>query len=92
MQDYGRNTDSAPRGRAVLVGYATDSLGRHIRLTSAEDFRLIGGSEETHARMQEVALAYLRKLAAEGGGLDGVTREEAGRIERDINSFAQKSI
>ncbi len=42
--------------RRVLTGFGFDHKDGHVRLTKGENFRLLGGSEETHEEMQEKAI------------------------------------
>ncbi len=41
---------------AHLLGLGLDNDDGHKRLTSAEQFTIVGGSEETHGRMTETVV------------------------------------
>lgn len=61
--------------KALLLGVGLDSDG-HKRITTGENFALVGGSKETHEEMTEKAVKINEKLAAKGKRLDEVSREE----------------
>ena len=77
------------RGKAWLLGLATDSKDGHRRLTKGENFILAGGSEETHTSMTEGVIRLNEQLKKKGKRLEDVTRNEfvdlahkSGLIER----------
>ena len=61
--------------KALLVGVGLDSDG-HKRVTTGDNFALVGGSKETHEQMTEKALKINEKLKAKGKQLEEVSREE----------------
>lgn len=63
------------RRKAILVGVGLDSDG-HKRITTGENFALVGGSQETHEVMTEKVIKINEKLAAKGKALEDVSREE----------------
>jgi hypothetical protein len=63
------------RGKAVMLGLGLDSDG-HKRVTTGQNFLLMGGSEETHEVMTEKVIKINEKLAAKGKQLENVSREE----------------
>lgn len=64
------------RKKKWLLGLGLDGQDDHIRVTTGENFKLVGGSEETHATMQEKAVKLNEHLERRGKTLDNVTREE----------------
>ncbi len=46
-------------------GIGLDNEDGHVRITTMENFRLLGGSEETHGRMQEGAIRVNEKLRSQ---------------------------
>jgi hypothetical protein len=55
------------RTRVVgLLGVGLDGTDGHRRITRTEDFLLVGGSEETHERMQETAIKFEEALERRG--------------------------
>ena len=56
---------SEPRVNAV-VGVGLDAEDGHKRITRTEEMVLLGGSEETHERMQETAIRFSEELEKRG--------------------------
>lgn len=69
------NTPDNNDKNAIMLGVGLDSDG-HRRLTKGDNFCLIGGSQETHEKMEETALKVNEKLAKRGKKLADVSREE----------------
>ena len=63
-----------PTGPAALLGVGLDNDDGHKRITSGEQFAIIGGSEETHGRMTETVVKTFESLKFEG--LDKEVRDE----------------
>lgn len=59
-----------------LVGVGLDNKDEHKRITRTEEFLLIGGSEETHGKMQDVAIYFSESLKDEGKRLEDATVDE----------------
>ena len=62
--------------KAWLLGVGLDNKDGHTRITTGENFQLVGGSEETHAVMQEKAIKVNEDLKKRGRQLDNLSREE----------------
>lgn len=69
------------RNRARLLGLGLDSDG-HRRITEAEDFSILGGTEETHEIMTETAMKTFEDLKRKGKALEDADPEELGDIIR----------
>ncbi len=63
------------RKKALLLGLGLDSDG-HKRITTGNNFALVGGTKETHEQMTEKAIKINEKLASKGKQLEEVSREE----------------
>lgn len=61
---------------AVLLGLGLDNKDGHTRITTGDNFKLIGGSEETHGVMQEKAVKLNEHLKRRGKTLDTVSPAE----------------
>jgi hypothetical protein len=68
---------------ALILGLGLDSDGSK-RITTGENFALIGGSAETHQDMTEKAIKINEKLAAKGKRLEEITREEFEDIAHSV--------
>lgn len=62
--------------RAWLLGLGLDNKDGHTRITTGDNFKLVGGSEETHDTMQEKAVKLNEHLKRRGKTLDTVSRDE----------------
>jgi hypothetical protein len=62
--------------KAWLLGIGLDNQDGHTRMTSGENFKLVGGSEETHGVMQEKAVKLNEQLKRRGKTLAQVSHEE----------------
>ena len=65
---------------AHLLGVGFDNEDGHKRLTSAEQFTIVGGSEETHGRMTETVMKTFEALKRRGKSLQGVEPKELAEI------------
>ena len=74
----------AAKKKALLLGLGLDNRDGHARVTAGENFRLVGGSEETHGVMQEKAVKMNEHLKRRGKTLDTVTREEFHEIADEL--------
>lgn len=59
-----------------FVGIGLDAKDEHKRLTRTENFVLLGGSVETHERMQSTAAKFNEKLENKGKKLPETPVEE----------------
>jgi len=69
---------------AALLGLAFDAADGHTRLTRGKNFVLCGGSEETHAVMQETAIKINENLDRRGKRLEDVPVSELRSICHDV--------
>ena len=73
----------APRRRrpkAHLLGVGLDNSDGHKRITSAEEFTIVGGSSETHERMTETVIKTFEELKQRGKRLHTVGPKELAEI------------
>jgi hypothetical protein len=64
------------RKKAWLLGLGLDNKDGHMRITTGKNFKLVGGSEETHDTMQERAVKLNEQLKRRGKTLDTVSLDE----------------
>ncbi len=76
------------RKTAALLGVGLDADDEQKRLTRGKNYVLVGGSEDTHAVMQETALKVNEHLDRVGKRLEDVSVTEL----RDICHEARDSI
>jgi hypothetical protein len=65
---------------AHLLGVGLDNQDGHKRLTAAEEFTIVGGSEETHGRMTETVIKTFETLKSRGKSLHAVEPKELAEI------------
>jgi seryl-tRNA(Sec) selenium transferase len=77
------NAPQKKKRKAVILGVGLDSDG-HKRITTGDNFALVGGTEETHEKMTEKAIKINEKLKARGKQLGEVSREEFDDIAQEV--------
>lgn len=66
-----------------VLGLGLDDDGGHHRLTKGSDFKLVGGSAETHERMTDLVMRMRETLKREGKTLRDLNRAEFEDLARD---------
>ena len=67
----------------MILGVGLDTDG-HKRITTGENFALVGGTSDTHEVMTEKVIKINEKLAAKGKALEAVTRDEFDDIAQSV--------
>lgn len=70
------------RGQAVLVGRAPGDPNGHIRITLGDDFRVEGGDEMSHGRLQQCARRIRSEIERRGLCMRDITRDQYEEIVR----------
>ncbi len=70
------NNRKQPESTASLVGIGLDNQDGHKRITTGEQFAIVGGSEETHGRMTETVVKTFETLKERGKHLHQVEKKE----------------
>lgn len=65
---------------AALLGVGLDHQDGHKRITTGEQFAIVGGSEETHGRMTETVVKTFEELKQRGKQLQHVEPAELAEI------------
>ncbi len=65
---------------AHLLGVGLDNKDGHKRITQAEKFSIVGGSEETHDRMTETLMKTFEDLKTQGKELEDTEKQELAEI------------
>ena len=66
-----------------LLGLGLDAGDGHKRVTKGDDFLLLGGSEETHDRMQDLVLRMNEALRRTGKRFADLSSREFEDLARD---------
>lgn len=69
-----------PKVMAHLLGLGLDCTDGHKRITQADKFSIIGGSEGTHDRMTETLLKTMEDLSIKGKVLEETSPDELSDI------------
>jgi hypothetical protein len=77
-------SESKQRKKAWLLGLGLDNQDGHTRITSGENFKLVGGSAETHGTMQEKAVKMNEHLKRRGKTLEQISPKEFHEIADKI--------
>ncbi len=64
------------RRKRKLLGLGLDNEDGHVRVTRAENYHLVGGSESTHEQMQEKCAHFDEKLRKRGKQLEDLEPKE----------------
>jgi hypothetical protein len=71
------------RRKAMILGVGLDTDG-HKRITTGENFALVGGTGDTHEVMTEKVIKINEKLAAKGKALETLSRDEFDDIAQSV--------
>ena len=71
-----RKTKEKSTAAVALFGVGLDNQDEHKRITTGEEFLLVGGSQETHERMQDVAIHVTEALKNKGKRLQDAEAQE----------------
>lgn len=69
-----------PAPKAGLLGIGLDNTDGHKRLTTGEQFAIVGGSAETHDRMTETVVKTFEELKTRGKPLHKIEPNELAEI------------
>ena len=70
--------------RKIILGLGFDSKDGHLRITKGDNFRLFGGSEDTHEIMQEKAIKFNEQLDKRHKSLEDINEKEFREISKVI--------
>jgi hypothetical protein len=71
------------KDKAIMFGVGLDSDG-HKRITTGENFALVGGTEETHEAMTERVIKINERLKSEGKRLETISGKEFDDIAQEV--------
>jgi hypothetical protein len=70
-----------------LLGVGLDSKDEHKRVTRNEDFWVVGGSQETHEKLQEVSIKFNEALHKRGQPLQEASIEVVVELLHEANDL-----
>ena len=62
--------------KRMLLGLGLDNEDGHLRVSRGKNFRLLGGSHDTHQQMQEKVIKFNEKLDTRKKQLNDLERKE----------------
>jgi hypothetical protein len=65
-----------------FLGVGLDNKDEHQRITRAEHFLLVGGSDDTHEKMQDVSIRFNESLLKQGKKLHEASLAEIVELMR----------
>ena len=68
-----------------LLGIGYDEDDGHVRITKADQYDVLMGSEESHEHIQKLLLKIENELKARNLSLDEMSPDEFLKLVRDIN-------
>jgi hypothetical protein len=77
------SVSKSKKKKALMVGVGLDSDG-HKRVTTGDNFALVGGSKDTHEAMTEKVIKINEKLTAKGKRLEEVSGAEFDDIAHSV--------
>jgi hypothetical protein len=69
-----------------LLGLGMDGSDGHKRVTSGDDFLLVGGSADTHEQMQDLVIRMNETLKTSGKRYSDLDRDEFAHLVKDSMS------
>lgn len=72
--------------KSAILGLGLDAEDGQKRITRGKDFLLAGGSEETHAQMQETVIKVSEKLEQRGKRIRDASSEELTDLFHDTGT------
>ena len=66
--------------KAALLGVGLDTDDGHRRITTGENFAIVGGKEETHERITETFIKTFEELKVRGKRLEQAEPQELAEI------------
>jgi len=85
------NEKKSDRKSTILYGLAFDSKDSHKRITTGEDFYILGGSAETHEILVEKVLEFNKTVKKYGKKLDDLSQSEFNTIAKEVSPKNDKT-
>ena len=78
------------KGKRWIFGLGLDGKDGHLRVSKGENFRLMGGSEETHEEMQDKVIHFNEELARRHKTLDEASPPEIEDIANEVGLIGEE--
>ncbi len=84
------NQYKSSKENVILCGLAFDNKDEHKRITTGENFYIVGGSQETHENLVEKVMEFNETVKKYGKKLDGLSETEYYDIVKTVCSNKEK--
>ncbi|HHT9115012.1 MAG: hypothetical protein HY607_01785 [Planctomycetes bacterium] len=84
------NHNKSSKGNIILCGLAFDNKDKHKRITTGENFYVIGGSSETHGNLVEKVMEFTEVIKKYGKKLDNLSEAEYYDIAKEVCNQNEK--
>ena len=78
------NQSEQPLGIRGMLGVGTDAEDGHTRISRGPRFLLVGGSRDTHEKMQHVAVKFNERVDERGKPLEKINSRELREIVEQV--------
>ena len=84
------NHNKSSKGNIILCGLAFDNKDNHKRITTGENFYVIGGAAETHENLVEKVMEFTEVIKKYGKKLDNLSEAEYYDIAKEVCNQNEK--
>ena len=84
------NHDKSSKENTILCGLAFDNKDNHKRITTGENFYVIGGAAETHENLVEKVMEFTEVIKKCGKKLDDLSEAEYYDVVKEISAQNEK--
>lgn len=85
------NQNKTSQGNTILCGLAFDNKDNHKRITTGENFYIVGGSAETHENLVGKVLEFNEVIKKYGKQLSDLSETEYYNIVKEISTHKEKT-
>lgn len=86
-----KKKNEASQRNTVLYGLAFDNEDKHKRITTGENFYILGGSEKTHEKLVEKIVEFSQVVKKYGKQLHDLSESEYYEIVQEISAKDSKA-
>ncbi len=83
-------TNKPSKGNTILCGLSFDNKDNHKRITTGENFYILGGSAKTHENLVEKVLEFNEVIKKYGKKLEDLSETEYHDIVKEISTENEK--
>lgn len=85
------NQYKASKGNSIICGLAFDNKDNHKRITTGENFCILGGSAKTHENLVDMVLEFNETIKKYGKKLDDLSETEYYDIVKEVCRDSEKT-